>query len=525
MKISVWLPALALVLLLAARCKTVVPEKVAPKPDVEFAPMGLGETSGNAADRKTSTDDAQAANAGAGSPPDGQNRAAAADTAQGESGKQGQDGTNPVTDPCAPLGPGAPPPPPLNSDPKKQVRNLHMTWQHDTATTLTVTWTTEATDLKAYVPHVLYAPATQTCDDGRYLPQIGQVATGSGSKYIAVLGDAEVPMVAWTVELKGLQPETAYTLRAGTWAEFVPPKPSQPVPPQGQTASPFKAPELSKVGSFRTAPLKGVRHPMPFVVAGDSRGGAAQILAGSPLYSKLPAITWFFSGDMNTLGVQSEFNEWFEAMAETLRQHPLMPVQGNHELFADVFYNQFALPVMPGLPSDYAEHAWSLNFGNLHFVGLDSNSDIACKDQSAWLQNDLKAAQADKDIDFTVVEFHHGTYSSSNHGSTDYVQAIWVPLFEKYGVDLVLNGHDHNYERTVPILAGSKTTADKGIVYVVAGGFFAPPYDNGNSWFTHISHHGNKYNYLQMLVDGHKLKLTAWSGDGKEKLDEFEVVR
>lgn len=400
-----------------------------------------------------------------------------------------------------------------HSDPKKLVRNLHQTWQHDPATTMTVTWTTEVTDLTKYVPRVVAATVATGCKLGQALLSKGVTTTGKGSLYAAIVGSDEVKVVAWTVELTDLQPDTDYVFRAGSYATL-----------DAVTGIPTAA-ELSDVAHFRTAPAKGDRKPMPFVVAGDSRGGAAKIKANSKMYTALPALAWFFSGDMNPTGVQEEWNDWFDAMALILNDHPLMPVQGNHEIFAEIYYNQFALPAMPGIASAYVEHGWSVNVGNVHFVGLDSGSEEACIDQTPWLTGDLKKAQADPDIDWTLVQFHHGTYSASLHGSTTYVQKQWVPLFEKYGVDLVLNGHDHNYERSVPILADKPTTQDKGITYVVAGGFFAPAYANGKQWWTAVSHHGDKNNFVQLLVDGKKLKLTALSGDGKTELDKFELTR
>lgn len=415
--------------------------------------------------------------------------------------------------PCGPPDPKTPPAPKLHSDPKRLVRNQHMTWQRDPATTLTVTWTTEDTDLKAYPPKVVYGEAKAMCDDGRFLIKAGKVESGFGTGYQAFVGEAMIKVVAWTVELKDLQPDTEYVFRTGTFAEL----------DQGQKK--LLGPEFGKVGRFRTAPKKGDRKPMPFVFAGDSRGGAPIITTRAPGYAQIPALAWFFSGDMNTAGTQAEWNDWFKAMQPILDRRPLMPVQGNHELYSDVYYNQFALPAMPGIPAEWMEHAWALDIGNVHFVGLDSNSADNINGSIEWLSNDLKKAAADKDIDFTIVQYHHTTYSAGPHGPTPWVKTLLVPLFEKHGVDLVINGHDHIYERSLPVLADKVSTPDKGITYVVAGGFYAPAYQNGQKWWTKVSHHGSKANYLQLLVNGNVLTATAWSGDGKEKLDEFVVMR
>ncbi len=415
--------------------------------------------------------------------------------------------------PCGTPDPKTPPAPKLHSNPKQLVRNQHMTWQHDPATTISITWTTEASDLKTYQPKVLFGEASAMCADGRFLLKQGKVATGIGALYEAVVADKPTKVVAWTVEMTALKPDTEYVFRAGNFAEFDP------------AAKKLLGPEFGKVGSFRTAPKKGDKKPMPFVFAGDSRGGAPIITSRSPTYAKIPALAWFFSGDMNTVGTQAEWNDWFKAMEPILDRRPLMPVQGNHELFSDVYYNQFALPAMPGIPAEWIEHAWALDIGNVHFVGLDSNSSDNIKGSIDWLKDDLKKAAADKDIDFTIVQYHHTTYSAGPHGPTAWVKELLVPLFEQHGVDLVINGHDHTYERSLPILADKVSSPEKGITYVVAGGFYAPAYQNGTKWWTKVSHHGSKANYLQLLVNGAVLTGTAWSGDGKEKLDEFVIMR
>jgi hypothetical protein len=437
-------------------------------------------------------------------PANTQDGAASADTAQ-------QDGGGVATSCDSPL--QGPQPPAWSSDPKKQVRNLHQTWQRDASTTVTLTWTTEANDPAAYVPRVLYAPVSSACADGKLLMTQGQVAQGSGYVYEAVGLDGAVKVVAWTVELTGLQPNTAYVFRAGTWKG------------RDVASGQLDAPELGAMGQFRTSLPKGDRTPYRVVFAGDSRGGTDKIRKEAARYAKIDALAWFFNGDMTPVGSQEQWNDWFDAMAPILTTRPLMPVQGNHEIFADIYYAQFALPAMPSLKADQVEHAWSLDIGNVHYVGLDSNSPEGVQDQVAWLTEDLAAAAKDPGIDWTICLMHHAPWSASNHGNTDYVQKTWGPVFDQHGVDLVFAGHDHNYERSVPILGGKAAPVGQGVTYVVAGGFFAPPYGNGKEWWTAVSHHGNKYNYVVLDIAGKKLNLTAWSGDGQEKLDELALER
>jgi len=405
------------------------------------------------------------------------------------------------------------------TNPERTPVSLHATWQRDPATSLTFSWTTQTKDTAAYQPRVWFAPVSQAGAGGKGLPfEAANFAAGSGQIYDTLIED---PAVAWHVELTGLQPDTEYVYRVGTYAAV------------DLAKKTFEAPDWSPAFTIRTAPPKGNRKPYTFVMAGDSRGGSDQIRANMKReqphlgYQDIDALAWFFNGDFTPFGYQSEWNDWFDAMSLVLTHRVLMPVQGNHEVIADVYYGQFELPRVPALPEELKEHVWSLDVGNIHFVGLDSNTtdNVSHPDVLTWLQADLEAADSDPDIDWTIVMMHHAPYSASKHGSTKRLQEHWVPLFEAHGVDLVFSGHDHNYERTKPIRDGKVAEDGAAPVYVVAGAFYAPAYSNGQEWFTAVSHHGNKANYVIVDVDGKTMRLKALSGDGKEVLDEFTFTR
>jgi len=397
--------------------------------------------------------------------------------------------------------------------------SVHLTWQHDPANSVAVAWATRSRDLNAYHPKVWFIREAVGGADAAAMPFAATLtAAGSGEIYQTngtIAGDeGSTQGVTWTVELTGLQPDTAYVFRAGTWSDF-----------DTKTGT-FTAPELSEVGHFRTAPPKGKRQPFAVVLAGDSRGGIDKITQNAQRLGAMDAAFWIFNGDFTNLGLQAEWDNWIGAMQPVMRHHVLMPVQGNHEIFADMFYAQFAMPVMSGLQAEYLEHAWSFNYANVHFIGLDSNAEQNVQDQVAWLEADLAAARKDPDIDWIIPMSHHPAYSAcTNHGSTPIMQQYWVPLFEKYNVELVFSGHDHNYERSKPVRGGKPVADGEGPVYVVAGGFYSPPYSNGTDWWTATSTHGNKYNYVHLKVEGKKLSFTTYSGDGSEVLDQFAMTK
>ncbi len=144
----------------------------------------------------------------------------------------------------------------------------------------------------------------------------------------------------------------------------------------------------------------------------------------------------------------------------------LWPVPGNHD-YSDqtnsfpYYYSAFNLPQngeCGGLAS-HTERYYSYEISNVHFVALDSYgseegkrmSDTTSK-QFHWLKADLAANSKD----WTVVYFHHPPFSLGSHNSDTEKELIeirqnLVPVFERYGVDLVLTGHSHTYERSYRI--------------------------------------------------------------------------
>jgi hypothetical protein len=422
--------------------------------------------------------------------------------------------------PDAPAGPPYPEAPmgPWVANADHEPRYLHATWSGDASSTVSIQWQTRFADTNVYKPRVWLAREDETKDaaaGGKALPFDGSHwVEGAGFSYLTWDNQGEeMNLVQWAVDVHGLVPDTRYHYRVGTWEGF-----------DDATAA-FTGANLSEVASFKTARAKGDAGAFSFVVAGDSRADEGKIAANTERLKEIDVGFWLFSGDMTEMGTQLEWFYWFDSMKPVLGRRVMMPVQGNHEMMADLYYTQFVLPGMAGLPMEYKEHGWSFDFGNTHFVGLDSNGDVPINGQIPWLTDDLAAADADPDITWKVVMFHHPAYSASTkHGSDEYVKP-WCSIFEKYHVDLALAGHDHDYERSYPVRGDQKVADGEGVVYVVAGAFYAPGYTNGYDWWTVTSAHGDKGNYLVIDVDGKSFHVKAFSGDGAEVLDEFTLTK
>ncbi|MGI8867712.1 MAG: metallophosphoesterase [Mycobacteriales bacterium] len=171
---------------------------------------------------------------------------------------------------------------------------------------------------------------------------------------------------------------------------------------------------------------------------------------------------------------------------------PWMSVPGNHEMepgFGMHGYAGFLTRVSPGGASPLQiPVATTFRVGSVGFIGLDSN-DVSFEipanrgwtrgAQTRWLEQTLSGLrQPNSGIDFIVAFMHHSPYSTNNtHASEGGVLEEWVPLFDRYSVDLVISGHNHCYERARPLRGGSvvgsgvdQIDSARGTTYITAGG-------------------------------------------------------
>jgi LEA14-like dessication related protein len=153
-------------------------------------------------------------------------------------------------------------------------------------------------------------------------------------------------------------------------------------------------------------------------------------------------------GDMVYPNGQSEGADdyFFKLFHETLSHVPLYPVMGNHDHKSKPNENFMQEWILPG-----NEHYYSFDYGNTHFIGLDSGDDTGYfegDDQMIWLENDLKNAQGKYDW-IIVFQHHHGRTCSYKNQENSVINTY--KNLVKYNVDLVFNGHIHTYERLKPL--------------------------------------------------------------------------
>jgi predicted phosphodiesterase len=169
----------------------------------------------------------------------------------------------------------------------------------------------------------------------------------------------------------------------------------------------------------------------------------------------------------------------------------LLAIVGNHDVTRGHEEVQLRELGMPG-------RWWAQEIGDVLFVGLDSN-DPDNADQRRFLEDTLAASTAK----WKVVALHHPPYSAGYQGSSKHVREVFTPLFEKHGVQLVLSGHDHDYQR-------SKVLG--GVTYVVSGAA-AGTRRTGEASFTAVSF--SWHHFVDIAVFDDRLVLRAVNQDAR----------
>jgi len=318
-----------------------------------------------------------------------------------------------------------------------------------------------------------------------------------------------------------------------------------------------------------TPPVAGSAKPTRVWFLGDSGtadASAAAVRNGFDEYagSRNADLMVMLGDNAYRSGTDSEYQDAvFDMYPEHLRQMPLWPTMGNHDAIDIIFnppgayYSLFTLPTSgeAGGVASGSELYYSFDYGDIHFICLDSQlSDRAAAGaQMIWLENDLAA----NDKFWTVVYWHHPAYSKGSHDSDAEgilieMRENAVPLLEEYGVDLVLAGHSHSYERsfllnghhdvsttlTAAMLlddgdgreggdgaytkAGAAGTSDEGAVYVVAGSsgkLEAAPLDHPAMYSSLLT-----LGSVVMDVSGNRMEL-AFINDSGNVADYFTMVK
>jgi predicted phosphodiesterase len=239
---------------------------------------------------------------------------------------------------------------------------------------------------------------------------------------------------------------------------------------------------LSPVYTFHTAPdLTATPDNEALIgVIGDSRD-SAQIwgqIAGE--LKTRSADMLLFTGDAVLLNtVQSSWDDWFSAAPDVLASTPIVFVDGNHEGNAINFYGEFA---MPGDQENFG-----FDWGYAHFTVANDTPESSDAELMTTTRDAIQADfAASANARWKVLTHHQPMYGSDPRHTSDLtLRAAWAPLVDQYGIDLVLNGHDHQYEITYPLNNSTvQSTSANATVYVIFGGAGADLDVSGSDFFT-----------------------------------------
>ena len=277
----------------------------------------------------------------------------------------------------------------------------------------------------------------------------------STTNYSISIDDSNV-LTEHSVKVTGLEADTKYYYTIGNSSDML----------QGSSSN-----------YFTTSPTYNTSRKLSFSAFGDC-GKPANSIQSATLNAYLsytsgnPAELMLLLGDnAYSTGTDAEYQaNFFNTYGPTLlKNHILFPAPGNHD-YGNVpetqanpniaYFKNFTTPTngeCGGVPSNSAAY-YSYNWGNVHFLSLDSHGNESGNSYRLYdtLSNQVKWIKADLEANtrpWTIVYWHHPPYTMGSHNSDTeselvYMRENLLRILERYGVDLVLCGHSHDYERS-----------------------------------------------------------------------------
>ena len=269
----------------------------------------------------------------------------------------------------------------------------------------------------------------------------------------------------------------------------------------------------SELAEFTTAP--GRTEPFSFIYMGDAQNGLDRwgSLIQRANRQRPDAAFYIMAGDLVDRGNErDDWDSFFHNARGIYDRRPIVPAIGNHENqggHPGMYLQMFDLP-KNGPEGVEPERAYTFKYSNAEFFVLDTN--ITPESQSAWLEEALKNSTAT----WKFAVYHHPAYSSKPERDNPGIRDHWTPLFDKYHLDMALQGHDHAYLRTYPINDEKKAASPaEGTVYIVSvsGTKF---YEQGERDYTEFGlTNVSTFQVLDIQISGNRLVYRSYDGDGK----------
>jgi len=358
-----------------------------------------------------------------------------------------------------------------------------------------VTWRT------AYKVKKPIAQITRATGSSAFMAR--QVTISATSEEVQL--DDSTHIFSHSAVFKGLEPKTLYAYRVGdkdNWSEW---------------------------NQFKTAGAGS--EPFTFVYFGDPQKEIKSICSRTfrAAYKAAPeAAFWHFTGDLVDNGDKDkEWEELFYALGFIPRTTPMILLPGNHEYpdkrvikgaafqVSSLWRPQFTLP--KNGPEGLGETAYFIDYQGVRFIMLNGNEKL--EEQAEWLKKIL----ANNPQKWTIAAIHQPIYSTGKKRNDLHLQKLLVPVFDRFSVDLVLQGHDHTYARTKR-LVNNKQAIDpnQGTVYITS--VSGPKSYPVSHFYDHLMEKiGTGLQLFQIIrVDGKRLTFEAFDSVGNS-YDRFEL--
>jgi hypothetical protein len=291
---------------------------------------------------------------------------------------------------------------------------------------------------------------------------------------------------------------------------------------------------------FRTA--KAEPEPFTFVYFGDAQNSVlshfSRVIREAMLRTAEPAFM-LHAGDLVNLrdGIHDdEWGEWFDAGSFLYGMVPNFVVAGNHEYvkredeagdevyqLSELFPAHFRVPANG--PAGFQDTVYYVEYQGVLFVALDSVRALQSEQEAIAQAQWLDALLTDRNDRWIIISHHHPMNSVSLGRDNPPLRQHWQPLYQKHGVDMVLQGHDHTYGRGTNVPEGAMLIDDEvGTVYVVS---VAGPkmYLISDQARDHMDRLGEDVQLYQILtVEADRIRFESRTAIG-HLYDAFHLVR
>jgi len=386
----------------------------------------------------------------------------------------------------------------------------------DPSSSAAVTWRTMADKVEGFAEIAIATPAPKFWRNAKTYKAVTQTLEAMD------VTDAQVVSNYHSVTFTNLVADTLYAYRVGDgeiWSEWL---------------------------QFRTAAKTA--KPFSFLYVGDAQNYILELWSRliREGYKKAPDASFIIhAGDLvNNAHHERQWEEWFVAGGWIHSMLPSLPTPGNHEYnpkndaereakirnLSVQWRPQFTLPENgPKEFDELKETTYYIDYQDTRIISLNSN--ILQKEQIPWLEEVL----SNNPNKWTIVTYHHPLFSASDNRDNDELREIWKPIFDKYHVDLALQGHDHSYARgrTLPAVEsnamnGLNIRDYTGTAYVVSvsGGKMYHLRPNGwEGWEAERDRAGENTQLFQVInVSNDTLTFEAFTATG-QLYDAFQLIK